>query len=106
MGVKAVLLGTALSGLTFSAMATTATDTCLQQPNRTLPCPHQLYRLMQLPDQQEAGVRCICVTDFQPFLQQPESEVAQIRQRMDRRQLEAQLGMELEPILRILRRED
>lgn len=106
MSVRSVLLGTTLSGLIFSATATTNTDTCLQQPNRTLPCPHQLYRLMQLPDQPEATVRCICVTDFQPFLQQPESEVAQIRQRMDRRQLEAQLGMELEPILRILRRED
>ncbi|MEE2001733.1 hypothetical protein QWY20_09735 [Alkalimonas sp. MEB108] len=106
MGVKTVLLGTVLMGLSFSASASTLTDTCLQQPNRTLPCPHQLYRLMQLPDQQTAAVRCICVTDFQPFLQQPESEVAQIRQRMDRRQLEAQLGMELEPILRVLRRED
>lgn len=106
MAVRAVLLGAGLYGLIFSAAATTGTETCLQQPNRTTPCPHQLYRLMHLPDQPTAGVRCICVTDFQPFLQQPGSEVAQIRQRMDRRQLEAQLGMELEPILRILRRED
>lgn len=106
MDVKAVCLVTTLAGLIFAASATTETDSCLQHPNRTLPCPHQLYRLMQLPDQPEATVRCICVTDFQPFLQQPESEVAQIRQRMDRRQLEAQLSMELEPILRILRRED
>ncbi len=88
------------------ATAWAAFEDCLQDPNRTFPCPHQLVRIMQLPDQPEPAVRCICVSDFAPFLQTPESEVAQIRQRMDKRQLEAQLGMELEPILRVLRRED
>jgi hypothetical protein len=83
-----------------------ADSECVQNPRRVKACPHLLYRIMQLPDQTAPALRCICVEDFQPFIQQPSSEVAQVRQRMDRSQLEAELGMELEPILRILRRED
>lgn len=90
----------------FTETSFAADSDCVQNPRRVKACSHLLYRMMQLPDQTSAQMRCICVEDFQTFLQQPSSDVAQIRQRMDRRQLEAELGMELEPILRILRRED
>lgn len=102
----AVIMMLAIAASLLPAQSLAADSECVQNPRRVKACTHLLYRIMQLPDQSSAQVRCICVEDFQPYMQQPSSEVAQIRQRMDRRQLEAELGMELEPILRILRRED
>lgn len=104
--VTLLVCACATASIVFPAQASANDMTCLQSPQRTKACPHLLYRLMRLPDQSSASVRCICVTDFQPFLQYPKSEVHLIRLRMDRRQLEAELNMELEPILQVLRREN
>lgn len=83
-----------------------AAQQCIQAPKRTAACPNLLYRVGQLPGMEKPAMLCICATDFTPLLTTPDDESAQIRQRMTRRQLEAELGIPLEPILRLLSRQD
>lgn len=75
---------------------------CIQHKNRVKACPHQLYRADKLPSQNKTQLLCICVTDFQPLLQQPGSEQQKIEQNMTRRQYEVEYGDDLPVILAIL----
>ncbi|MBV2129655.1 hypothetical protein [Arsukibacterium indicum] len=76
---------------------------CIQQKNRVKACPHLLYRADKLPSHNTTQLLCICVTDFQPLLYQPDNEQQKIEQNMTRRQFEAEYGDDLAVILAILR---
>ncbi|WP_213996998.1 hypothetical protein [Arsukibacterium sp.] len=78
---------------------------CIQHKNRVKACPHQLYRADKLPSQPKTQLLCICVTDFQPLLQQPTNEQQKIEQNMTRRQYQVEYGDDLPVILAILQRQ-
>ncbi|MDX3775436.1 hypothetical protein QE250_15045 [Chromatiaceae bacterium AAb-1] len=91
--------------LLLSLPATAAkTSQCIQSPKRVSACPNLLYRSAQLPAMEKPQLLCICATDFSELLQPATTDTELIRQRMTKRQLEAELGMPVEPILDILRR--
>lgn len=81
------------------------TANCIKAASRNSPCPHQIYRAMQLPNMEKPALRCICITDFSPLLKSadnPEQRLAQLRLRQ---QFEAELQHGIEPVLQIIRRE-
>jgi len=89
-----------IATLTFSA--STLAD-CIQSPERTLACPHQIYRLGQLENMAKPAMLCICATDFQEFLTVPADEDEAHKQKLKRLKLEYALGQKIEPILQVLR---
>lgn len=95
--IISLLLCTIFSGAVFAS--------CLQTAARSTPCPNQIYRAMQLPGMEKPALRCICVTDFLPLLedaQTPEQSLAQLRLKQ---RLKTELQHDIEPVLQILRRE-
>ena len=90
----------ALAGLSFS---TDVLADCIQSPERTVACPHQIYRLGQLENMAKPAVLCICVADFKEFLTVPADEDEAYKQKLKRLKLEYALGQKIEPILQVLR---
>lgn len=89
-----------LAGLTFS---TGALANCIQSPERTQACPHQVYRLGQLENMAKPAMLCICAADFKEFLTVPADEDEAHKQKLKRLKLEYALGQKIEPILQVLR---
>lgn len=89
-----------MTALTFSA--TTLAD-CIQSPERTLACPHQIYRLGQLENMTKPAMLCICVADFKEFLTVPADKDEAHKQKLKRLKLEYALGQKIEPVLQVLR---
>jgi hypothetical protein len=89
-----------LSVFTFS---TAVSADCIQSPERTQACPHQIYRLGQLENMAKPAMLCICVVDFNEFLTVPADEDAAHKQKLKRLKLEYALGQKIEPILQVLR---
>ena len=89
-----------MAALTFSAA--TQAD-CIQSPERTLACPHQIYRLGQLENMAKPAMLCICVADFKEFLTVPTDRDEAHKQKLKRLKLEYALGQKIEPILQVLR---
>lgn len=87
-----------------AALANTAAA-CIKAENRTSPCPHQIYRAVQLPNMERPELRCICVTDFLPLLTEPENAEQRLAQLRLKQQFRAQLQHDIEPLLQIIRRE-
>ena len=92
-----------LLGITTIAFSSTLSADCIQAPTRTQACPHQIYRLGQLDGMPKPAILCICVTDFQEFLKQPEDKDEALEQSMKRLKLEQELGQKIAPILKVLR---
>ncbi len=90
----------ALAGLSFS---TAVLADCIQSPERTMACPHQIYRLGQLENMAKPAMLCICVADFKEFLTVPTDEDEAHKQKLKRLKLEYALGQKIEPILQVLR---
>lgn len=90
----------ALAGLSFS---TAVLADCIQSPERTVACPHQIYRLGQLENMAKPAMLCICVADFKEFLTVPTDEDEAHKQKLKRLKLEYALGQKIEPILQVLR---
>jgi len=86
----------------------TAADTleCIQQPKRVKACPHLLYRAAQLPDMEKADIICICVTDFYPLLENPQTEAEKVQYNMTRRQYAVTFGAKLQSVLDIIQRQN
>jgi hypothetical protein len=76
---------------------------CIQSPERTQACPHQLYRLGQLEHMTKPAMLCICVADFKEFLTTPTDEDKAHQQKLKRLKLEYALGYNIEPILTVLK---
>lgn len=76
-----------LSALSYSVFA--VPKTCIQDPQRTLECPRIKYKVATLKDKESGeDVRqlvCICLTDFEDLLIEPESEVAKSMKRRELR---------------------
>ena len=89
-----------LAALTFSSAVLAD---CLQSPDRTVACPHQIYRLGQLENMAKPAVLCICVADFKEFLTVPADEDEAHKQKLKRLKLEYALGQKIEPILQVLK---
>lgn len=79
--------------------------TCIKAESRTSPCPHQIYRAVQLPNMERPELRCICVTDFLPLLSEPENAEQRLAQLRLKQKLSAQLQHDIEPLLQIIRRD-
>lgn len=92
-----LLLGTLFSGAVVAS--------CLQMAERSAPCPNQIYRAMQLPGMEKPALRCICVTDFLPLLEDAETPEQRLAQLRLKQRLKAELAHDIEPVLQILRRE-
>ncbi len=86
----------------FTLSASALAD-CIQSPERTLACPHQIYRLGQLENMAKPAMLCICVADFQEFLTVPTDEDEAHKQKLKRLKLEYALGQKIEPILQVLK---
>lgn len=84
---------------------TTKTESCISAASRTSACPHQLYRIMQLPDRTEPAVRCICITDFQALINAATTPEQQATQRRLAQQYSKELGYDVDILLQVLRRE-
>lgn len=97
--VVCVLSSLVLSALTFA----TARADCIQSPERTQACPHQLYRLGQLETMEKPAMLCICVADFKEFLTIPSDKDEAYKQQLKRMRLEYALGQKIEPILQVLK---
>lgn len=97
-----VLLGLTYLFTAVSPVQAAVSEQCIQHKNRVKACPHQLYRADKLPSHNTTQLLCICVTDFQPLLQQPDNEQQKIEQNMLRRQYQVQFGDDLPVILAIL----
>lgn len=95
--ISLILVGTLFSGAVFAS--------CLQMAERSAPCPNQIYRAMQLPGMEKPALRCICVTDFLPLLEDAETPEQRLAQLRLKQRLKAELEHDIEPVLQILRRE-
>ncbi|GAA0374228.1 hypothetical protein GCM10009092_43070 [Bowmanella denitrificans] len=89
---------------TFSVQA--VPEQCLQDPARTQPCPHLIYKQAQLTDKQGNNTKqlvCVCLSDFADLQAQPSSEAERVRQRMRLKSLAAQLNMDEQTLLELIR---
>lgn len=91
-----------LSVLGVCSLSTAATE-CIQSPERTLACPHQIYRLGQLDTMEKPAILCICVADFKEFLSEPTDRDEAHKQKLKRLRFEYALGQKIEPILQVLK---
>lgn len=76
--------------MSFSAMAI---DACIQDPRRSDPCPHQIYKMMKLRDSEPAKITCICLEDFKKFLVEPKDDTEKMLRKMELKQLAAELQL-------------
>lgn len=89
----------------FSPLTAAERTQCIQDPQRLAACPHQLYRVAQLPAMTAPAVICICVTDFTKLLHRPVTEQEKDRANEMFQQMEAVHGEKLQMIIAILRRQ-
>ncbi len=97
----------AFSGVLLSlvfATPTVAIDTCIEAPRRSKPCPHLIYKLMKLKDDQPAQITCICLTDFKKFLTPATDDTAIALRKMELKMLTAELQLSEAQILSLAKR--
>jgi hypothetical protein len=92
-----------LSVLSVCTFSSAEAAECIQSPERTLACPHQIYRLGQLENMAKPAILCICVADFKEFLTEPSDRDEAHKQKLKRLKLEYALGQKIEPILQVLK---
>ena len=85
-------------------MQTLAIDQCIQAPKRAEPCPHQIYKLMQLNKEKPAKVTCICLSDFQKFLTEPKDDVEKQLRKLELKGLAADLQLTEQQIKNLAKR--
>ena len=99
-------LAFALAVFSFPSIAVLP-ETCIQDPGRSLACPRIIYKTADLPDLDTGTTRnkvvCICLTDFQDWLVEPESEVEKKLKHMKIQSWTAQLGISEEKIKELIR---
>ena len=81
-----------------------AVDECIQAPKRAEPCPHQIYKLMQLDQSKPAKVTCICLSDFQKFLTEPTDDLQKQLRKLELKGLAADLQLTEEQIKNLAKR--
>ena len=79
--------------LTLVSFSSSAVDECIQAPMRAEPCPHQIYKLMQLDKSKPAKVTCICLSDFKKFLTEPTDDVQKQLRKLELKGLAADLQL-------------
>lgn len=89
----------------FSAFA--IPETCIQDPQRTLECPRIKYKMAFLTDK-ESGEKvrqliCICLTDFEDLLVEPENEVAKSMKRRELRSWTRTFGITEEELKELVK---
>ena len=85
-------------------VSTFAINQCIQAPKRAKPCPHQIYKLMQLNKDQPAKVTCICLTDFEKFLTAPKDETEKQLRKLELKSLAADLQLTEQQIKNLAKR--
>lgn len=104
---QSLVLMLLISSLTISSLAyADSLVDCIQAANRTRPCPHQIFRAMYVPALEQMAARCICVTDFLPLLEEPQDARQRLAQLRLRQQFKAELGYDVEHILKTIRRDN
>jgi hypothetical protein len=96
-----------LTGVGLALLSVTpvlAVDSCIQHPNRSKPCPHQIYKLMKLQDDKPAKITCVCMTDFTKFLTPAKGDKETVMRKMELEQLKAQLQLNEAQILSLAKR--
>ena len=92
-----ILSISALSIASIPLSAFAVPETCIQDPSRTLECPRIKYKMANLTDKNSGKkVRqlvCICLTDFEDLLIEPESEVAKSMKRRELRSWTRAFGL-------------
>lgn len=81
-----------------------AVEQCIQAPKRAEPCPHQIYKLMQLEAEKPAKVTCVCLSDFQKFLTEPTDEVEKQLRKLELKGLAADLQLTEQQIKNLAKR--
>lgn len=88
----------------FTSFKITAVEQCIEAPKRAAPCPHQIYKLMKLKDDQPAKVTCICLSDFQKFLTEPSDDVEKQLRKLELKGLAADLQLTEQQIKNLAKR--
>jgi hypothetical protein len=90
LAVLGVLLGISTNSLALP-------EQCIEDPLRRAPCPHIIYKTVNLPNkttgEEERQLVCICLTDFKGLFSKADTEVKQKIKEMNLRSLSAQLGI-------------
>lgn len=100
--VKSLLL---LSVLLSSAVHALP-EQCLQDPARTQPCPHLIYKQVSLSEPQGKAVKqllCVCLSDFADLQTPATTDAQRINQNMRLKSLSAQLNMSEQDLLEAIR---
>lgn len=81
-------------------------EQCIEDPLRRNPCPHIIYKTVNLPNKDtgkdERQLVCICLTDFKDLFTRADTEVKQKIKEMNLRSLSAQLGISEEKLKEIV----
>lgn len=89
----------------FIPMSAFAVDDCIEDPLRTEPCPHQIYRMMKLKKDEPAKITCICMADFTKFLTPPKDETERMLRKMELKKLAAELQLSEEQVANLAKRQ-
>ncbi|GAB3027466.1 hypothetical protein [Bowmanella dokdonensis] len=92
-----------LLGALLSAQTLAVPDQCIQAPQRSQPCPHLIYKMARLDKDQPRQLLCVCLSDFKPLLQEPQTASERTARQMELRRLSAELGIEESLLLEIVR---
>lgn len=93
-----------LIGSMLVSSSSIAIEQCIQAPKRAEPCPHQIYKLMKIKQDQPAKVTCVCVADFQKFLTEPTDDVEKQLRKLELKGLAADLQMTEQQIKNLAKR--
>ena len=100
-----LFLATSLWVTTSTALA--LPDLCLQSPKRTAACPHLLYKKSKLAIPKLAvqanEIVCLCLTDLNPLLTPPSSELEKIDQQLAWMTLTQEYRLTKEEIMALIR---
>lgn len=90
----------------FATSALALPEQCIQRPDRSTACERQFYRTASITDpdtgKKQKQVVCICMSDFESLLQQPQNETQVVQQRMELRMLSRLLDLPEQEILELI----
>lgn len=81
-------------------------EQCLQDPARTQPCPHLIYKQVNTVDAQAKAAKqliCVCLSDFADLQLPAATDAQQISQKMRLKSLAAQLNINEQALLQAIR---
>ncbi len=93
-----------LSAIVLISFGASAIDACIQNPRRSEPCPHQIYRMMKLRDSEPAKITCICLADFDKFLTPAKTDTEKALRKMELKRLAAELQLTEEQVANLAKR--